>query len=60
MPYDIRLFEEAERLADELYALAVLALESPRYGNFNKVCNALEFAIKRCERRQKKAGLVFH
>lgn len=59
MPYDIRLAEEAERLADELFAIAVLSLESPRYGNFAKVCKALEFAIRRCERRQRKAGLIF-
>ena len=59
MPYYITLAEQAERLADELFAIAVLSFESPRYGDFSKVCETLEHAIRRCERRQLKAGLVF-
>lgn len=59
MPYFITLAEQAERLADELFAIAVLSLESPRYGNFDKACEALEYAVRRVERRQRKAGLVF-
>jgi hypothetical protein len=57
MPYDIKLYEQAERLADELFAIAVLSLESPRYGDFSKVCETLETAIRRNERRRQKAGL---
>lgn len=59
MPYFITLAEQAERLADELFAIAVLSLESPRYGDFDKACETLEHAIRRCERRQRKAELVF-
>lgn len=59
MPYYISLAEQAERLADELFAIAVLSLESPHYGNFSKVCDTLEDAIRRKERRDIKAGLVF-
>lgn len=55
----MKLCEEAERLADELFAIAVLSLESPRYGNFSKVCETLEHAMRRRERRQRKAGLIF-
>lgn len=57
---DITLAEQAERLADELFAIAVLSLESPSYGNFTKVCETLEDAVKRRERRQRKAGLIFN
>lgn len=57
--YYITLAEQAERLADELFAIAVLSLESPRYGNFSKVCKTLEHAIRRCDRRKVRAGLVF-
>lgn len=60
MPYDITLAEQAERLADELFAIAVLSLESPRYGNFTKVCDTLEDAMRRHERRKRKAGLIFN
>ena len=55
----ITLAEQAERLADELFAIAVLSLESPQYGNFTKVCDTLEDAIRRRERRYQKADLVF-
>lgn len=54
MPYAIRLVDEAERLSDELFAIAVLSLESPHFGNFTKVVNTLEDSIRRCERRQRK------
>lgn len=52
MPYYITLAEQAERLADELFAIAVLSLESPRYGNFDKACKVLEHAVYRVERRR--------
>ena len=59
MPYYITLAEQAERLADELFAIAVLSLESPRYGDFSRVCETLEDAIRRAERRKRKADLIF-
>jgi hypothetical protein len=55
----ITLAEQAERLADELFAIAELSLENPHYGNFLKACEALEHAVRRCERRKIKAGLIF-
>lgn len=58
MPYFITLAEQAERLADELFVIAVLSLESPRYGNFDKACKVLEHAIRRNERRRVKAEIV--
>jgi hypothetical protein len=57
--YFITLAEQAERLADELFAIAVLSLESPRYGDFSKVCKTLEHAMRRAERRKEIAGLIF-
>jgi hypothetical protein len=55
----IKLAEQAERLADELFAIAVLSLENPQYGNFSKVCHTLEHAIVRYNRRKARAGLFF-
>ena len=59
MPYYmlISLYEQSERLCDDLFELAVESLESPQYGDFNKVCKVLECALIRQERRKTLAGL---
>lgn len=59
MPYLITLSEEAEMLADGIYTYAILSLEDSSYGNFEKACEVLEHALRRCERRNRKAELVF-
>ena len=59
MPYYVilSLFEQAERLSDDLFELAVVTLDSPQRGDFNKTCSVLEHALRRTERRKKLAGL---
>lgn len=59
MPYFvvISLFEQSERLADDLFELAVESQDNPRFGDFNKICGTLDHALQRVERRKTMAGL---
>jgi hypothetical protein len=54
----ISLVEQAERLGDDLFELAVISLENPQRRDFNKICNVLEEALQRQERRKRLAGLL--
>ena len=56
----ISLYEQSQRLADDLFEIAVVAVDRTGYVNFDKVCNTLEHALQRVRRREEKAGLVFH
>jgi hypothetical protein len=61
MPYFVvvSLFEQSERLCDDLFELAVESQENPRFGDFGKICGVLDHALERLHRRKLKAGLVF-
>jgi len=55
----ISLYEQSERLSDDLFEIAVESQDNPRFGDFNKICGVLEKALERKHRREVKAGLVF-
>lgn len=57
MPFNVllSLYEQSERLADDLFFLAVEADQTDLF--FDKVCHVLEKALSRLERRKKRAGL---
>lgn len=57
--YILSLFEQSERLADDLFEIAVKASDYPNDSNFDRVCGVLEKALERAYRRKVKAGLVF-
>ncbi len=59
MPFYIllSLSSQADRLADDLFELAVETMENPRLGDFNKICSTLEHALCRSARRKKLAGI---
>lgn len=56
---DIKLTEEAEELADNIFKLAVITSDNPKDKRLRKLCKVLEHALERKLRREYKAGLVF-